>query len=182
MAQQPSNATGLKKPVMGIPLWGWGAGGLALLVGVFYFMSQRSAPSTGTSGTQTVTPPAGAGTGYAVPVPYPTGPSTSGPTPSQTVAAQRLTVGGAPGLPNTGVWSQDVAAFLSPDEKSQGILLPYGMYDMAGSPIPGGTLGGYYPIKGPGGQQLYVLGENVKSITQSQQFGQSVGAASSISG
>lgn len=70
----------LKREFIGLPVWAWGLGGLAFLIGIAYFLRQgKSATGTGTV-TQS---------GSYLPVPYPTssGLVTSVTTPSQQVAS-----------------------------------------------------------------------------------------------
>lgn len=84
-----------------------------------------------------------------------------------------LTLAGAAGQANQGIWANSVAAYSNPSQVGGGpgqsgipITLPFGSYDIAGSPIAAnGAPGGLYPIVGPGGQTLYVLGENVRNYT-----------------
>lgn len=161
-----SQGKGISKKIAGLPLYAWLAGGAALLAGLYFFMQSRSSSAASTSGTSSVTPANNVSgtTGYGIPVPVPYGTNT-GSTTTNSTQAQSVVLGGAPGLPNSGVWATQVATETAPGE-SGGPNIPYGTYQLAGSPVSvkGST---YYPIVGPGGQTLYALGENVESLLPS---------------
>lgn len=173
MAEEDERSQGnfLTRKVGPLPTWAWlgllaGAG-----VGLWYFSRQQAASATsaaqaGTAAAQTPQNAAASGSsmngmGY-LPVPaYYTTPSTSTGSTTANTSTQTVTVGPAPGKPNTGVWSQDVAAYTSPTAQGTPIDLPFGSYPSAG-PVVAGAGGGMYPIT-VNGQTLYVLGENVSS-------------------
>jgi hypothetical protein len=86
-----------------------------------------------------------------------------GTAPASTAAGGSVTLGGAPGQPNEGIWSSNVATGTSPG--GPGPTIPFGTYQLAGSPVSqnGQT---YYPITGPGGETLFALGENVQNFSE----------------
>lgn len=172
--------TGISRPIMGIPLYAWLAGGGALLVGFLYLRS-RSSSTASSSGTSGITPAQNTSqaTGYGIPVPVPYSSST-GTTTTSSQQAQAAVLGPTPGGTNTGIWSQDVAVYNAPtQDTSEGYSqLPFGTYELAGSPVTAGQ-NTFYPIYGPSGQEEYALGENVQSLipwngTQSSTVGSAV--------
>lgn len=170
---------GISKPIMGIPLYAWLAGGAALLVGFLYWKSKGTASST--SGSSSITPAQNTSgtTGYGIPVPVPYSSST-GSTTTNSNQVQAAVLGPTPGQPNSGIWQQNVATYNAPTSNtSQGYsTIPFGTYELAGSPITQGN-NTFYPIFGPGGQEEYALGQNVQSLipwtgTQSSNVGSAV--------
>lgn len=80
---------------------------------------------------------------------------------------ETVQLGGVGGKPGPGVYSQDVAAFTNPQGTGPAVLIPYGNYEVNGAPISTAEsgLGGLLPIQGPGGGQLYALGENEEQFS-----------------
>jgi hypothetical protein len=182
MASNPPKAkTGISKPIMGLPLYAWLAGGAALLVGFLYLKSRGSTASSTTSGVTPAQNTAGT-TGYGIPVPVPYS-STTGSTTTQSSQVQAAVLGPNPGGSNTGIWQNSVATYNAPTQNtSQGYsTLPFGTYELAGSPVTSGQ-NTFYPIFGPSGQEVWALGENVQSLipwtgTQSSAVGSATQAA-----
>lgn len=48
---KPAKPAGKKDGPLGIPVWGWAVGGVALVVGYLWFKSHSSSSSSGSSGT-----------------------------------------------------------------------------------------------------------------------------------
>lgn len=79
-------------------------------------------------------------------------------------SVEGITLGGAPGLPNNGIWSTQVATFGNAQGTQSGPNIPYGSYALEGTPVQSAA-GTLYPIQGPGGGELWALGENVQGTT-----------------
>lgn len=169
-AQGPASR-GLRIGNVTIPWWavGLGAVGVGLVGFLIYRNMQSQGPSAASSGSSAGTPTSPGVTSAAtptaatlVPLPYPTASSTTGNTATAASGLGTVTLGAVPGASNPGIWQSNVAAYSSPTS-STGTgysTIPYGSYSLAGSPV---SVGGntFYPIVGPGGQEMYALGENV---------------------
>jgi hypothetical protein len=150
----------LTRKVGPLPVWGWaiGAGGVGAL---WYFNKKGAAATTGapatspalTSGAASGSNPLLVSTGGEQLYNY------SGSVSSTSAAnggtGSTVTVGGAPGQPNAGVWQSNAAAYAGPTQQSAMSYLPLGTYPAAGAPQNGMT-----PVQGPNGI-VWVLGENV---------------------
>lgn len=169
----------LGKKVAGVPVWVLGSGGAALVAGVLYLRSKSGSKSGTTSGmgtAQTTVPSADSASGtlnYPPTVVVTPGGASASTTSSgdagvsaQPSSPQTITLGGAPGMPNSGIWSTNVATY-GDAAGSAGPTIPYGTYTVSGSPTQykGQTI---WPIVGPGGSTVYALGENVLSYSGGQ--------------
>jgi hypothetical protein len=165
---QPSR--GLKIGNTVIPWWAIGAGVIVIAgVGYLWYRNRQSQPAAtsnqsnaaAATGTGASTG-SGTGTGAAtiVPLPYPTSSSTTGSTAAASSGLGSITLGPAPGQPNSGIYSQDVAVFSGPSQTGAAQDIPFGSYQLAGSPQ-----NNLYPIVGPGGTTLWALAENVSGFS-----------------
>lgn len=143
-----------------LPGWAWGglAAGGALVVFVLVGNKSSSTSSTSTSSTGSLTNNPAASSIPYVPSVTVVNPSTGSSTTTG-ATAQTVTLGAAPGQSNSGIWASMVAAYPAANTPaSQYTTLPFGQYQVAGSPS-----NNRYPVIVPGGGTMWVPAENVTS-------------------
>lgn len=185
MSEQPKpKGKGISKPIMGLPLYAWLAGGAALLLGLYFFLQQRKAGSS-TSSTGAVTPAQNVSgtTGYGIPVPVPYGTSTgSTSTPSSQVAAILSPPPG--GAQQISVLSQPAGSGSDWQKFVEGIAQAGQTVPLAGPPVSGpsfsyaGVTSSMWQPVDWGGGTGYVWAPNIGStVPWSQTQSSSVGSA-----
>jgi|SRR5215469_1314156 len=175
-ASGPGASKGLRIGGIVIPWWAVGVGAVGVgLVGFLIYRNMRSSGQGNASATASpmapgVSPSSTPTAATLVPLPYPTASTTSGQTATAASGLGSVTLGGVGGQPGPGIFATNVAAYQNPTtDTGKGFLtVPFGTYPVTGAPIAEGGQT-FYPISGPGGQQIYALGENVLQYNPSSQ-------------
>lgn len=185
MSENRPKGKGISRPVMGLPLYAWLAGGAALLAGLYFFIQQRNASSASGSNSGAVTPAQNVSgtTGYGIPVPVPYGTNT-GSTTTQSSSVAAILSPPPGGSQQISVLSQPAGSNTNWQNYVEGIAQAGQTVPLAGPPVSGPsfsyagvTSSQWQPVQWGGGTG-YIWAPNVGStVPWSQTQSSNVGSA-----